>query len=146
MPAVRQRRRGAFGGRARGDGPPPPGSPPPPPASGFPSSSSGFPSAPLSSDFPAPPPPPPPPPDYSGSAPPPGYSGQKRPSRWSRGSSTSSSSSSRSSGDHSIEDAVAGLFMDAATKFIGGAIGRRVKRASEGRGGRAASPQQDALL
>src|SRR6266702_2390127 len=69
---------------------PPPGAPPPPPASGFPSSSSGFPSAPLSSDLP-PPPPPPPPPDYSDSAPPPGYSGQKRPSRWSRGSTRSGS-------------------------------------------------------
>jgi len=129
--------------------PPPPGSgPPPPPSSGFPSpSSSGFPSAPLSTDFPAPPPPPPPPPDYSDS-PPPGYSGQKRPSRWSRGSSTSSSSSSRSgsSGDDSIEDAVAGLVMDAATKFIGGAIGRRVKRAYEDRVVPAVAAKQEAML
>jgi len=125
----------------------PPGAPPPPPASGFPSSSSGFPSAPLSSDFPAPPPPPPPPPDYSDSAPPPGYSGQKRPSRWSRGTSTSSSSSRSSSGDDdSIEDAVAGLVMDAATKFIGGAIGRRVKRAYEERVVPAVSAKQDAML
>jgi hypothetical protein len=127
---------------------PPPGSgPPQPPSSGFPSaSSSGFPSAPLSTDFPAPPPAPPPPPDYSDSAPPPGYSGQKRPSRWSKGSSTSNSSSSSSSGGDSIEDAVAGLVMDAATKFIGGAIGRRVKRAYEERVVPAVSAKQDAML
>jgi hypothetical protein len=127
---------------------PPPGSgPPPPPSSGFPSpsASSGFPSAPLSSDFPAPPPPPPPPPDYSDSAPPPGYSGQRRPSRWSSGSSTSSSQSSGSSGD-SIEDAVAGLAMDAATKFIGRAIGRRVKRAYEERVVPAVAAKQEAML
>jgi hypothetical protein len=122
---------------------PPPGSPPPPPASGFPSSSSGFPSAPLSSDLP---PPPPPPPDYSDSAPPPGYSGQKRPGRWSRGSSSSSSSGGSSSGDDSIEDAVAGLVMDAATKFIGGAIGRRVKRAYEERVVPAVAAKQEAAM
>ena len=121
---------------------PPPGAPPPPPGSGFPSSSSGFPSAPLSSDLP-PPPPPPPPPDYSDSAPPPGYSGQKRPSRWSRGSSSSSSSSNS---NDSIEDAVTGLVMDAATKFIGGAIGRRVKRAYEERVVPAMTAKQDAML
>src|SRR5690242_1019483 len=142
-------RLGQFGLGYQGPPPgyqPPPGSPPPP-ASGFSSSSSGFPSAPLSSDLP-PPPAPPPPPDYSDSAPPPGYSGQKRPSRWSRGSWTSSSSSSRSSnsGDDSIEDAVAGLVMDAATKFIGGAIGRRVKRAYEERVVPAVSAKQDAML
>jgi hypothetical protein len=90
--------------------------------------------------------PPPPPPDYSDSAPPPGYSGQKRPSRWSRGSSTSSSSSSSSSSGDAIEDAVAGLVMDAATKFIGGAIGRRVKRAYEERVVPAVSAKQDAML
>src|SRR5207244_6709256 len=83
--------------------------------------------------------------DYSDSAPPPGYSGQRRPSRWSRGSSTSSSSSS-SSGDDSIEDAVAGLVMDSATKFIGGAIGRRVKRAYEERVVPAVAAKQDAML
>jgi hypothetical protein len=125
---------------------PPPGSGPPPPSSGFPSPSpsSGFPSAPLSSDFPAPPPPPPPPPDYSDSAPPPGYTGQRRTSRWSSGSSTSSSQSS--SRDDSIEDAVAGLAMDAATKFIGRAIGRRVKRAYEERVVPAMAARQEAML
>jgi hypothetical protein len=126
----------------------PPGSPPPPPpSSGFPSPppSSGFPSAPLSSDFPAPPPPPPPPPDYSDSAPPPGYTGQRRPSRWSSGNSTSSSQGS-GSGDDSIEDAVAGLVMDAATKFIGRAIGRRVKRAYEERVVPAMAAKQETVL
>ena len=153
LAAMARARLGQFG--LGYQGPPqgyqqPPGyqGPPPPPSSGFPSpSSSGFPSAPLSTDFPAPPPAPPPPPDYSDSAPPPGYSGQKRPSLWSRGSSTSNSSSSgsSSSGD-SIEDAVAGLVMDAATKFIGGAIGRRVKRAYEERVVPAVSAKQDAML
>ena len=95
---------------------------------------------------PPPPPPPPPPPDYSDSAPPPGYSGQKRPSRWSRGSSPNSSSSRNSSGDDSIEDAIAGLALDAATKFIGGAIGRRVKRAYEERVVPAVAAKQDAML
>jgi hypothetical protein len=111
-----------------------------------PSPSPGFPSAPLSSGFPAPPPPPPPPPDYSDSAPPPGYSGQWRPGRWSRGRSPSSPGSSSSSGDDSIEDAVAGLVMDAATRFIGGAIGRRVKRAYEERVVPAVAARQEAML
>ena len=88
----------------------------------------------------------PPPPDYSSSAPPPGYTGQRRPSRWSSGSSTSSSRSSNSSSDDSIEDAVAGLAMDAATKFIGRAIGRRVKRAYEERVVPAMAAKQETVL
>ena len=77
--------------------------------------------------------------------PPPGYSGQRRPSRWS-GSNRPTSNSSSNSGDDSIEDAVAGLVMDAATKFIGGAIGRRVKRAYEERVVPAVTAKQDAML
>jgi hypothetical protein len=149
LAAMARARLGQFGLGFQG---PPPGYQPPPasgppPSSGFPSpSSSGFPSAPLSSDFPAPPPPPPPPPDYSASAPPPGYTGQRRPSRWSSGSSTTNSQSSSSSRDDSIEDAVAGLAMDAATKFIGRAIGRRVKRAYEERVVPAMAAKQEAML
>ena len=41
---------------------------------------------------------------------------------------------------------MAGLVMDAATKFIGGAIGRRVKRAYEERVVPAVSAKQDAML
>jgi hypothetical protein len=96
-----------------------------------------------------PPPPPPPPPDYDNPTPPPGYTGQQRPSQWSSGSSSSnsqSSSSSSGSGNDSIEDAVAGLVMDAATKFIGGAIGRRVKRTYEEQVVPAVSAKQDAML
>ncbi|HEX3193449.1 MAG TPA: hypothetical protein VHS30_27100 [Streptosporangiaceae bacterium] len=95
-----------------------------------------------------PPPPPPPPPDYDNPTPPPGYTGQQRPNQWSSTSSGSSqsSSSSSSSGNDSIEDAVAGLVMDAATKFIGGAIGRRVKRSYEERVVPAVAAKQDAML
>jgi hypothetical protein len=96
-----------------------------------------------------PPLPPPPPPDYDNPTPPPGYTGQQRPSQWSSGSSSSSSQSSSSrssSGDDSIEDAVAGLVMDAATKFIGGAIGRRVKRAYEERVVPAVGAKQEAAM
>ena len=55
-------------------------------------------------------------------------------------------SSSSSSSDDSIEDAVAGLVMDAATKFIGRAIGRRVKRAYEERVVPAMAAKQEAML
>jgi len=41
---------------------------------------------------------------------------------------------------------VAGLVMDAATKFIGGAISRRVKRAYEERVVPAVDAKQDAML
>jgi hypothetical protein len=41
---------------------------------------------------------------------------------------------------------VAGLVMDAATKFIGGAIGRRVKRAYEERVVPAVAAKQEAML
>ena len=41
---------------------------------------------------------------------------------------------------------MAGLVMDAATKFIGGAIGRRVKRAYDERVMPAVSAKQDAML
>ena len=143
LAAMARARLGQFGLGYQG---PPPGSGPPPPAPGFPApSSSGFPSAPLSSGFPAPPPPPP---DYSDSAPPPGYTGQRRPSRWSSGRSSSSSSSSRptSSSRDSIEDAVAGMAVDAATNFIGRAIGRRVKRAYEERVVPAMAAKQEAML
>jgi hypothetical protein len=112
-----------------------------------------FPSAPLSPEFNAPPPPPPPP-DYDGQ-PPPGYTGQRRPGRWTSGRSSSSRSSSdwesggsrsSSSSSDSIEDAVAGIVMGAATSFIGKAIGRRVKRAYEERVVPAVTARQEAML
>src|SRR5229473_3161677 len=113
-----------------------------PPESLSPGSSppaSGFPSAPLSPEFPSSPLPPPPPPDYSG-APPPGYTGQARPG------AGRSSRSWESGGDDSIGDAVAGVVMEAATKFIGRAIGRRVKRAYEERVVPAMAARQEAVL
>jgi hypothetical protein len=107
----------------------------------------GFPSAPLSPEFNAPPPPPPP--DYDGQ-PPPGYTGQRRPGRWTPGRSSSSRSSgnweSGGSSNDSVEDAVTGIVMGAATSFIGKAIGRRVKRAYEERVVPAAASRREAML
>ena len=76
----------------------------------------------------------------AGQGPPPGYTGQRRPSQqvvrhW------------ESTGDDSsIEDAVAGIVMGAATKFIGRAIGRRVKRAYDERVVPAMAAKQEAML
>src|SRR5260370_40245357 len=91
--------------------------PPEPSSPGSSPPSSEFPSAPLSPEFPSSPLPPPPPPDYSG-APPPGYTGQARPG------SGRSSRSWESGGDASIGDAVAGVGLGAAPKFIGPAVSR----------------------
>jgi hypothetical protein len=75
---------------------------------------------------------------------------QRRPGRWTSGSRSSGSSSSGSwdsgSSSESIEDAVAGIVMDAATSFIGKAIGRRVKRAYSERVVPAVAARQEALL
>ncbi len=113
--------------------PPAPGYPPPsgsPPASGFPSPSEYSPP----SAFP-----PPPPPDWQG-APPPGYTGQARPSR------RSSSSGEGSGTDVSFGDDVADVVLDAATKFIGRAIGRRVKRVLTERVAPAMAARQQEIL
>jgi hypothetical protein len=109
----------------------------PPPQS--PPSSSGFPSAPLSPEFPSSALPPPPPPDYQG-PPPPGYTGQARPGR------RSSSSGEGSGWDTSFGDDVADAVLGAATKFIGRAIGRRVKRAYEERVVPAMAARQESML
>ena len=76
---------------------------------------------------PPPPPgylPPPPPPGYTG-PPPPGYTGEARPSR------RSSSSGEGSGFDTSLGDEIADVVLTSATRFIGRAIGRRVKRTYE---------------
>jgi hypothetical protein len=132
---------------------PPPGFPSAP-ASGFPSPSpsQGFPSPSPSPGFPsppAPPPPPPPPPDYSAGQPPPGYTGQRRPGSRSSGgrpSGTWEGSSWEANSGDSIEDAVAGIVMDAAVKFVGRTIGRRVKRAYDERLAPAMAARQEAML
>jgi len=114
--------------------PPAPGYPPPPseypPASGFPppseySQAPGF--------------PPPPPPDWQG-PPPPGYTGQARPSR------RSSSSGEGTGTDASFGDAVADVVLDATTRFIGRAIGRRVKRVYTERVAPAMAARQQEIL
>jgi hypothetical protein len=111
------------------------------PASGFPSPSPspGFPSAPV----------PPPPPDYSAERPPPGYTGQRHPGSRASGSRASGSwegSSWEGSSDDSVEDVVAGIVMGAAAKFVGRAIGRRVKRAYDERVVPAMAARQEAML
>ncbi len=140
---------------------PPPGYPaaPPPgyptsPASGFPAaplsgeptaSASGFPTAPLTDDpaapqsgFPAAPPPGYPPGGWQG--PPPGYTPQQRPG-------PRSSRSWEGSGDGtSLGDDVADVVLTAATKFIGRAISRRVKRAYNERVLPTMAARQEAML
>jgi hypothetical protein len=118
----------------------------PMPASGFPSPSPspGFPSAPA----------PPPPPDYSAERPPPGYTGQRHPGSRASGSRASGSRPSGSwasdswegSSDDSVEDLVAGIVMGAAAKFVGRAIGRRVKRAYDERVVPAMAARQEVML
>jgi hypothetical protein len=153
----------------------PPGYPtaPPPgytaPASGFPAApASGFPTAPLTDDQTAPAPgfptapltddqtaPAPgnqaaPPPEYPAAppgypsapwqGPPSGYTGQQRPG-------PRSSRSWESSGDgSSLGDDVADVVLTAATKFIGRAIGRRVKRAYNERVLPTLAVKQEAML
>jgi len=106
------------------------------PTSGFPSPSPspGFPSAPV----------PPPPPDYSAERPPPGYTGQRHPGIRAPGSWEGSSW--EGSSDDSVEDLVAGIVMGAAAKFVGRAIGRRVKRAYDERVVPAMAARQEATL
>jgi hypothetical protein len=119
--------------------PPPPGYPAAP--SGFPETPSGFPQAP--SGFPQAPlgyPAGPPPESWQGPGPPPGYTGQRRPT------SRPSGSWDGTGDDSSIEDDVASIVMGAATKFIGRAIGRRVKRAYEERVVPAMAAKQEAML
>jgi hypothetical protein len=112
--------------------PPPPGYPAAP--SGFPAAPSGFPQAPLG--YPAGPPPE----SWQGPGPPPGYTGQRRPSPRSSSGSTGDGSST------SFEDDLAGIALTAATRFIGRAIGRRVKRAYEERVVPAMAAKQEAML
>ena len=109
----------------------PPGYPAAP--SGFPAAPSGFPEAPLG--YPAGPPPE----SWQGPGPPPGYTGQQRPGpRSSSGGSGDASSS--------FEDDLAGIALTAATRFIGRAIGRRVKRAYNERVVPAMAAKQEAML
>jgi hypothetical protein len=122
----------------------PPGYPaaPPPgnPRSEFPPAPSGFPSAPP--EYPPAPPgylPPPPPPGYTG-PPPPGYTGQARPGP------RSSSSGAGSGFDTSAGDEIADVVLTAATRFIGRAIGRRVKRTYTERVQPALAANQEAML
>lgn len=91
----------------------------------------GFPSAPTV----------PPPPDYSAEQPPPGYTGQRSP-----GSRRSSGGGDSGGGSESFEDAVAGVVMEATAKFIGRAIGRRVKRAYNERVLPTMAARQEAVL
>jgi hypothetical protein len=80
----------------------------------------------------------PPPESWQGPGPPPGYTGQQRPSR---------RSSSGGTGDgSSFEDDLAGIALTAATRFIGRAIGRRVKRAYDERVVPAMAAKQEAML
>ena len=138
------------------------------PASGFPTApltgdqtaqAPGFPTAPLTGDQTAPAPgdqtaPPPEypaappgypaaPPGYPSApwqGPPSGYTGQQRPG-------PRSSRSWESSGDgSSLGDDVADVVLTAATKFIGRAIGRRVKRAYDERVVPAMAAKQEAML
>jgi hypothetical protein len=122
----------------------PPGYPAPPPPgyprSEFPPAPSGFPSAPP--EYPPAPPgylPPPPPPGYTG-PPPPGYTGQARPGP------RSSSSGAGSGFDTSAGDEIADVVLTAATRFIGRAIGRRVKRTYTERVQPALAAKQEAML
>ena len=140
---------------------PPPGYPAAP-ASGFPAaplsgeptaSAPGFPAAPLADDPAAPPAgdaaiPPPgfpaaPPPGYPSGGwqgPPPGYTPQQRPG-------PRSSRSWEGSGDGtSLGDDVADVVLTAATKFIGRAISRRVKRAYNERVLPTLAARQEAML
>jgi hypothetical protein len=116
----------------------PPGYPPSPPGyaspPGYPAAASGFPEAPLG--YPAGPPPE----SWQGPGPPPGYTGQQRPGPRSSSGGTGDGSSS------SFEDDLAGIALTAATRFIGRAIGRRVKRAYEERVVPAMAAKQEAML
>jgi hypothetical protein len=141
--------------RTKLDGFPPGYSAPPPgypaaPASGFPTApASGFPAAPLTDDPAAPPagdsaiPPsgfraatPPGYPSGGWQGPPPGYTPQQRPGpRW-----------EGSGGGSSLGDDVADVVLNAATKFIGRAISRRVKRAYNERVQPTLAARQEARL
>ena len=172
MPAMRQRRRRTFGGGAGGDGPEPAGRvraagipgaatasngvPIATAVDGVPDATAGIgvpdattavgvsaatgPGLSFASAATTTPPPPPAYPNGPQQGPPPGYSGQRRPTSRSSGSWDSTGD------DSSIEDAVAGIVMGAATKFIGRAIGRRVKRAYEERVVPAMAAKQEAML
>jgi hypothetical protein len=121
-----------------GYAPPPPGYPAAPSPSGFPAAPSGFPEAPLG--YPAGPPPE----SWQGPGPPPGYTGSARPS--SRPSSSSSSGGAGDGFSSSFEDDLAGIALTAATRFIGRAIGRRVKRAYNERVMPTVAAHQEAML
>ena len=84
----------------------------------------------------------PPPESWQGPGPPPGYTGSARPS--SRSSSSSGSTGDGSSS--SFEDDLAGIAVTAATRFIGRAIGRRMKRAYNERVVPAVAAHQEAML
>jgi hypothetical protein len=101
---------------------------------GYPAAPSGFPEAPLG--YPAGPPPE----SWQGPGPPPGYTGQQRPGPRSSSGGTGDGSSS------SFEDDLAGIALTAATRFIGRAIGRRVKRAYDERVVPAMAANQAAML
>jgi hypothetical protein len=109
-----------------------PGYAPPPP--GFPAAPSGFPEAPLG--YPAGPPPE----SWQGPGPPPGYTGQQRPGRRSSGGSQGTGF------DTSFGDDVADVVLTAATRFIGKAIGRRMKRTYNERVVPAMAAKQEAML
>ena len=100
---------------------------------GYPAAQPGFPAAPLG--YPAGPPPE----SWQGPGPPPGYTGQQRPSR-------RSSSGGTGDGSSSFEDDLAGIAVTAATRFIGRAIGRRVKRAYDERVVPTMAAKQEAML
>jgi hypothetical protein len=104
--------------------PPPPGYPAAPP--GYPAGPMGYPAG-------------PPPESWQGPGPPPGYTGQQRPSR--RSSSSEGTGESTSFGDD-----IADIALTAATRFIGRAIGRRVKRTYNERVVPAMAAKQEAML
>ncbi len=111
----------------------PPGYPAQPP--GYPAQPPGYPAQP-----PGYPPPPPGDPGQPWPGPPPGYTGQARPP-------SRSSRSREGSGDgSSFEDEIAGAVLDAATRFIGRAIGRRVKRAYNERVAPTLAARQEEML
>ncbi len=82
----------------------------------------------------------PPPPGYQG-PPPPGYTGSARP-----GGPTQGASSASSDPGAGVEDLIADVVMGAATRFLGGAISRRVQRAVNERVLPNLAARKDAML